>query len=309
MHGPYTPDATMQVPDIVMGKVEGRIGAGRMNGGDLSWSFTEADDADCNINDALKTYVLNYVSPVKETYATASSVYNKDGVYDGGNPTDPEAPSDPVAVTGVTLDKTTADVTFGGTVKLTATIAPANATNTTVNWTTSDANVATVSKGTVTGKAVGTATITATTADGNFTATCVVTVTKLAITLPETAVSAGTVDLTTGGKVFTGQSAGASQTKNNVLVTSKIDSKGANIYGTSSGAGDPAKGGIYFKLDSTMTVSFTFNTDNGAQIFKVDANGDASSTAESSLTLNAGTYVVYGTKTSATKITAITFSN
>ena len=170
MHGPYTPDATMQVPDIVMGKVEGRIGAGRMNGGDLSWSFTEADDADYNINDALKTYVLNYVSPVKETYATASSVYNKDGVYDGGNPTDPEAPSDPVAPS-LTLDKTTATVEVGSTVKITATAKNGSGS---VEWTTTDNTIASVSNGTVTGLKAGTATITA--KYGDLTKTCTVTV-------------------------------------------------------------------------------------------------------------------------------------
>lgn len=170
MHGPYTPDATMQVPDIVMGKVEGRIGAGRMNGGDLSWSFTEADDASYDINDALKAYVLNYVSPVKETYATASSVYNKDGVYDGGNPTDPEAPSDPVAPS-LTLDKTTATVEVGSTVKITATAKNGSGS---VEWTTTDNTIASVSNGTVTGLKAGTATITA--KYGDLTKTCTVTV-------------------------------------------------------------------------------------------------------------------------------------
>jgi uncharacterized protein YjdB len=64
----------------------------------------------------------------------------------------------------------------GSTELLVATVAPANATNRTVNWTTSNAAVATVSGGTVTGVGAGTATITATTASGARTATATITV-------------------------------------------------------------------------------------------------------------------------------------
>jgi hypothetical protein len=81
----------------------------------------------------------------------------------------------------VTLNKTTLLLGTGGTEQLIATIAPADATNKTVTWTSSAAAVATVNAtdGTVTAVAVGTATITATTADGNKTATCAVTVTAV----------------------------------------------------------------------------------------------------------------------------------
>lgn len=83
-----------------------------------------------------------------------------------------------VAVTGVSLDKTTAKLTEKGqTVELKATVAPANATNKNVNFKTSDANVATVdANGKVTAVGNGTATITVTTDDGNKTAICSVTV-------------------------------------------------------------------------------------------------------------------------------------
>ena len=81
-----------------------------------------------------------------------------------------------VSVTGVTLDKTSVTLTKGDTETLTATVAPENATNKAVTWTSSDENVATVADGIVTAKAAGTATITVTTADGRKTATCVITV-------------------------------------------------------------------------------------------------------------------------------------
>ena len=83
-----------------------------------------------------------------------------------------------VAVTGVTLNKTEATLTAKGqTVRLTATVAPANATNKNVTYATSNEKVATVTpEGLVTAVAKGTADITVTTADGNKTAVCKVTV-------------------------------------------------------------------------------------------------------------------------------------
>lgn len=81
-------------------------------------------------------------------------------------------------VTGVTVEPSTLALEVGESQSLTATVAPANASNTAVTWTTSDAGVATVSNtGVVTGVADGVATITATTDDGGFTATSEVTVT------------------------------------------------------------------------------------------------------------------------------------
>ncbi|MGN0341710.1 MAG: Ig-like domain-containing protein [Roseburia sp.] len=79
-------------------------------------------------------------------------------------------------VTGVTLDKSEATLTTKGeSVQLTATVAPENATNKNVTWTTSDANVATVdANGKVTAVANGTCIITVTTADGSKTATCTI---------------------------------------------------------------------------------------------------------------------------------------
>ena len=83
-----------------------------------------------------------------------------------------------IAVTGVTLDKSTAKLTEKGqTVDLTATVAPENATNKKVTFTTSNEKVATVDgNGKVSAVANGKATITVTTEDGEKTAACEVTV-------------------------------------------------------------------------------------------------------------------------------------
>jgi uncharacterized protein (TIGR02145 family) len=80
----------------------------------------------------------------------------------------------PVAVTGISLDKTTLPLTIGETYTLTATVSPDNATDKTVTWTSSDNSVANVAGGVVTAVADGVATITATA--GGQTATCTVTV-------------------------------------------------------------------------------------------------------------------------------------
>ena len=83
-----------------------------------------------------------------------------------------------VSVTGVTLDKTTAELTVGETATLTATVVPEDATNRNVTWSSSEASVATVdTNGTVAAVGEGTAIITVTTEDGGKTAICEVTVT------------------------------------------------------------------------------------------------------------------------------------
>lgn len=85
--------------------------------------------------------------------------------------------SDPIAVTGVTLITTSTDLKVAGTVTLTPTIQPSNASNKKVTWSSSDSTIATVSDtGVVTGKTAGTATITAITTDGGLTATSTINV-------------------------------------------------------------------------------------------------------------------------------------
>ncbi len=82
-----------------------------------------------------------------------------------------------IAVTGVSLDRTSLTMTEGDTQTLTATVSPSNATDKSVTWTSNNTTVATVSSsGVVTAKTPGTATITVKTNDGSKTATCTVTV-------------------------------------------------------------------------------------------------------------------------------------
>ncbi|MBN2485886.1 MAG: discoidin domain-containing protein [Bacteroidales bacterium] len=103
-------------------------------------------------------------------------------------------PSGNVPVTGVSLTSALLNLLVNETYQLSASIAPANASNKAVSWASSNASVATVSStGMVTAMADGTAIITVTTADGNKTANCTVNVntvgTNIALNKPVTATS------------------------------------------------------------------------------------------------------------------------
>ena len=88
-----------------------------------------------------------------------------------------------IAVSGISVSPTTAEVSVGATKQLNASITPYNATNQGVTWSSSNQNYATVDQnGLVTALAAGTVTITAT-AQGDTTkkATSVITITEKAI--------------------------------------------------------------------------------------------------------------------------------
>ena len=82
-----------------------------------------------------------------------------------------------IAVSGVTLDETELQLTVPSTFPLVATVAPADASDQTVEWVSSNPSIATVTANGVVGAVgLGTATITARTTDGGFEATATVTV-------------------------------------------------------------------------------------------------------------------------------------
>lgn len=80
------------------------------------------------------------------------------------------------SVTGISLDKTSVEMTEDEELSLTATIYPENATNKNVKWSSSDETIATVTNGLVTAIKAGNATITVTAEDGGKTASCSITV-------------------------------------------------------------------------------------------------------------------------------------
>ena len=106
-----------------------------------------------------------------------------------------------VGVSGVSLNKTSLNLTEGGSEALTATITPTNATNKAISWKSSDTGVATVdNSGNVTAVKAGSATITVTTTDGSKTATCSVTVTAKTVSVTGVTLNKSTLELTEGAE-------------------------------------------------------------------------------------------------------------
>jgi uncharacterized protein YjdB len=134
-----------------------------------------------------------------------------------------------VAVTGVSVSPSSASIVVGSTQQLTATIAPANATNQTKTWASSNASVATVnSSGLVTAIAGGSATITVTTQDGGFTASSAITVTA----------GGGSVNITVDGSLsdWSGVTASATASGQSTL-SLKVYDDATYIYFGVSGSG------------------------------------------------------------------------
>lgn len=85
-----------------------------------------------------------------------------------------------VTVTSIELNRTTIEISVGGSVKLTATVMPANAANKDVIWSSGDITIATVDDdGNVNAISFGKTTITATTTEGNVSAVCEVIVKEI----------------------------------------------------------------------------------------------------------------------------------
>ena len=91
---------------------------------------------------------------------------------------EPEEPKpEEIKVTGVSLDKLSAELKINESLELKANIAPENATNKEVTWTSSDEKIAKVDgNGKVIAVGAGKTRITVTTKDGNFKASCEITV-------------------------------------------------------------------------------------------------------------------------------------
>ena len=116
-------------------------------------------------------------------------------VFNNSNPgTDPDPDPSTVDVTGITLEPTSKTLAVNETLALKATVAPADATDTGVSWSSSAPDIVSVdTKGNVKALKAGTATITATTNDGGFTATC-----KISVSVPT-----GIEDILSGTRVYT----------------------------------------------------------------------------------------------------------
>ena len=141
----------------------------------VTWESSDDEKVSVDENGVITGLALTGGSPVTITVTTE----------DGGYTATCDVIVNPVPVSGIELDKTTASIRINKTVQLTATVSPDNATDKSVTWESDDTGIATVSEsGLVTGVAVGTATITVkSNADNTQKATCTITVTDGAIDL------------------------------------------------------------------------------------------------------------------------------
>ena len=112
------------------------------------------------------------------TVAALKSGSTKIGARCGGKTAECAVSSAPVAVTGVTLDKTSLSLVVDDTATLTAAVVPEDATDGTVRWAVSDETVVELTRNglnaTLKARAPGEATVTVTSADGARKAECAV---------------------------------------------------------------------------------------------------------------------------------------
>ncbi|MBY9078597.1 Ig-like domain-containing protein [Paenibacillus sp. HN-1] len=224
--------------------------------------------------------------------------------------TEPET----VAVTGVSVNRIELSLATGGSGRLTATIAPANATNQNVVWSSSDSGIAAVdNSGIVTAKAAGTATITVTTEDGGFTAETIVTVTDPAPEIvPTTGVSVNPTELslTTGGSgALTATVAPANATNQNVVWSSSnsevasVDAVGvvtAKSAGTATITATTEDGSFTAQTVVTVTAAGSGSNEN---------NGNNGSTGSTTTSAASSTGSVVSTTGGVTTVTAKPDSN
>ena len=207
-----------------------------------------------------------------------------------------------VAATGVEINKTSTSIGVGRTETLTATLAPATASNQNVSWTSSNTSVATVANGVVTAVAAGSATITATTDDGSFTATCDVTVVLPIVTLPTGSRSGysctgSTSTYSRTGHPFNGQSVYSISLNGTITLTipSTTQISKIQVLGTSddnsntstitiTGANSENASGTFVNRNSTslsqldftpttQTTTYTINSANKASVVQIAIYG------------------------------------
>jgi uncharacterized protein YjdB len=128
------------------------------------------------------------------------SINGTDPIPNGAIPTNPVLPiSSNVLVTSVSISPSSLNLNIGQTSQLIPTVLPANATNKSVTYTSSNTSVATInSTGLVAAIAAGSATITVRTNDGNKTAVATVAVTAATVPVTSVSVSSSSLSLNVG---------------------------------------------------------------------------------------------------------------
>ena len=132
-------------------------------------------------------------------------------------------------VESVSLDRTSAELTEGDEITLTATVKPDNATNKSVSWKSSDPSVASVSEGKVTALKPGKATITVKTDDGGRTATCEVTVNAKVYPVKSVSLDLTYIEIEVGNEITITATVYPSYATNQNLIWTSSDSSVATV--------------------------------------------------------------------------------
>ena len=96
-------NANVDATEDVVSVVTGAYGAGRLEHGDISWTFKESDDESYNVDEDLKALVTNYTSTLVGFYGEVADTSSSGGDTEV-DPTDPDTPdeTEPVVVKGMT---------------------------------------------------------------------------------------------------------------------------------------------------------------------------------------------------------------
>ncbi len=134
-----------------------------------------------------------------------------------------------IAVSGITLSKTSVSLEVGQTETVSASVQPSNATNQTITWASSNAAVATVTQtGKITAISKGTATIIVKSNNGK-TASLIVTVNKSEIDVTSVVVSTNNVQLEVGGSTTVTASVRPSNATNPTITWKSNDTSIATV--------------------------------------------------------------------------------
>ena len=133
-------------------------------------------------------------------------------------------------VTGVSLDRTSVELSEGDEIFLNATIYPADATNQNLSWSSTDPSVASVWDGIVTANSPGTAVITVTTEDGGKTATCEITVKSKVYPVTGVSLDRTSVELSEGDGIFLNTTIYPANASNRNLSWSSTDPSVASVW-------------------------------------------------------------------------------
>ncbi len=245
----------------------------------------------------------------------------------------------PTPVTGISVSPASISISIDVTQQLTATVAPSNATNKAVSWSSDNNAVATVdNNGLVTALATGSATITVTTQDGAKTASCNITVSSGdGSTIGLNTVGELTENGINGNWIVSSFTALSNSTVNRINLYVSNASGNARLGLYSSSSGEPGdllaqtdeislnngwnsgtlgssqnliSGETYwlaFEVSSSATT-LHYNSVSGRQRYKSYSYGSLPSPAPINCFIGTGIYSIYADNSSSIMVTAVSVS-